>query len=103
MAEILGAVTSGVTIASLVKVCLEAFDLIQVARNQGIDYEKLCLRLNLERARLYTWGQAMGLTEADSDGTSHLRESPFRPLVKDTLELIIRIFKDGDKLLLQLH
>lgn len=54
MAEILGTVASGVTLAGLLKICLEAFDLIRVGRSQGIDYEKLVLRLNIQRARLYT-------------------------------------------------
>jgi hypothetical protein len=92
-------VASGLTVAGLIKLCLEAFDSIQAARKQGLDYEKLSLRLNIERARLYIWGEVMDLTNPDLDGTTNLlHESPFQSLVKDTLKLIIRLFQDGDKL-----
>ena len=62
MAEVLGAVASGLTVAGLFRVCIEAFDLIQKARNQDTDLEKLILKLNIERCRLYVWGEALGLT-----------------------------------------
>lgn len=53
MAEVLGSVASGLTLASLLKVCLDAFDLIQASRNQELDYQKLVLKLNIEKRRLY--------------------------------------------------
>lgn len=99
MAEILGAIASSITLASLVKLCLEAFEIIQTTKKQGLDSTKLILRLNIERARLYTWGQAMGLTRHNPDeSTSLLMDSPFRSLITETLEMIIAIFQDGDKL-----
>lgn len=102
MAEILGTVASCMTVASLLKLCLEAFEAIQVGRRQGIDYEKLSVRLNIERARLYTWGEAMALSDEDLTssviGTGLLARSPFQALVMDTLNLILRLFRDGDKL-----
>lgn len=57
MAEVLGAVASGITLAALFKACIDAFELIQVGRHQDVDYRKLKLRLNVERCRLFVWGR----------------------------------------------
>ena len=62
MAEVIGVVASGFTLASLFKVCLDAFDLIQTAQHQDMDVKKLVLKLNIEKCRLYAWGEAIGLT-----------------------------------------
>lgn len=82
MAEILGTVASAMTVASLLKLYLEAFEAIQVGRRQGLDYEKLSVRLNIERPRLYTWGEAMALSDEDLTssiiGTGLLACSPFQ-------------------------
>ncbi|KAL9617906.1 MAG: hypothetical protein Q9160_007333 [Pyrenula sp. 1 TL-2023] len=99
MAEILGVVASGITVAGLTKLCLEAFDIIQIARKQGQDYEKLSLRLNIERARLYIWSQAMGLKSHEAhSSTNKIHESLIEPLVMEMLNLILRSFQDGENL-----
>jgi hypothetical protein len=102
MAEVIGLVASGMTIAGLFKICVEAFDLIQTGRHQELDLKKLTLRLNIEKCRLYTWGQAMGLTNL-AESSSEDRQHPldlyeFRDLVKETLEVIFRLFNDTHKI-----
>ena len=78
MMEVVGAIASGITVAHLARLSIDAFDAIQVARKQGLDYEKLSLRLGIERARLYIWAQTMGLAGCRSDRTTHLLEdSPY--------------------------
>ena len=64
MAELIGTVASSVTLVALFKAGLEAFDLIQTARHQDLDLKKLTLKLNIEKCRLYLWGETMGLTAA---------------------------------------
>ena len=99
MAEVFGLVAGGVTIAGLAKLCLEVFDVIQVSRKQGFDCKKLSLRLNIERARLYIWAEQMGLTRIEAaNGAGRLHESPFQPLVEEALSLIIKLFRDGNRL-----
>jgi hypothetical protein len=102
MAEVIGLVASGMTIAGLFKICVEAFDLIQTGRHQELDLKKLTLRLNIEKCRLYTWGKAMGLTnpaESSSEDRQHpLDLCEFRDLVKETLEVIFRLFNDTHKI-----
>ena len=99
MAEVLGAVASGLTVASLFKLCIEAFDLIQIARNQDTDVQKSILRLNIEKCRLYVWGETMGLTVPQNSGqTRPLESSQFYALVCDTLQAILDTFRDTQKM-----
>ena len=52
MAEIVGTFASAVTLATLFKSCIQAFDLIHTSQNQATDLKKLTLRLNIEKCRL---------------------------------------------------
>ena len=101
MAEVIGVVASGFTLASLFKVCLDAIDLIQIAQNQDLDVKKLILKLNIEKCRLYAWGEEIGLTKTSVD--CQLRPLDACPghiknLVRDTLEMTIRLFMDTQTL-----
>lgn len=99
MAEVLGAIASGITVAALFKGSVEAFELIQVARHQDRDLEKLTLRFNIERCRLYVWGEAMGLTTVPNSGKTCLLDSTrFGDLIRGTLQAILDIFQDTDKM-----
>ena len=55
MAELIGLLASGITLAGLFKTCLDAIDLIQTAQQQELDLKKLVLKLNIEKCRLYAW------------------------------------------------
>lgn len=79
MAELFGAVASGVTLAGLFRACLEAFDMIRTAHDQEMDLKKLTLKLNIEKCRLYLWGDEMGLTAAA--GVGHPRPLEFCPKI----------------------
>ena len=100
MAEVLGvvaSVASSTIVAGLTKLSMEAFDIIQIAQNQGQEYEKLSLRLNIERARFCTWNQAMGLTShTKEDRTDRIHGSHFESLVTNTLNLIFQLFQNGE-------
>ena len=99
MAEVIAAIASGITLASLFKACIEAFDLIQTGRHQEADFKKLKLRLDIEKCRLYIWGEALGLT----DSTEARPERPidrlrFLEVVRKILELVIQLFHDSQKI-----
>ena len=98
MAEVVGVLASGFTLAGLFKVCLDAIDLIQTAQHQELDLKKLLLKLNIEKCRLYTWGEEMGLTAAPVVGKPRPLDScpdHVQDLVKDTLDMIIQLFTDS--------
>ena len=87
MAELLGAIASGITLVGLLKVCGEAFDVIQHARQQDLDHWKLALRSNIEKCRLYTLGEAMGLTELPrGDSARPFEGHRFESLIRELWE-----------------
>jgi hypothetical protein len=99
MAEAVGLVASAITLAALFKVCIEAFDAVQTYQAQELELKKLVLRLNVEKCRLYVWGQAMGLSRPSRH--SHRRpldDCPFQNTVKESLHLILQIFNDSSKI-----
>ena len=99
MAEILGAIASGLTIAGLFKVCIEAFDLIQTSRRQDADLRRLTLKFNIEKCRLYVWGEAMGLTRPPlPEQCRPLDNFMFEGLVRDVLRDIVETFQDTQKM-----
>lgn len=99
MAELLGAIASGVTLAALFKACIEAFDLIQTSRQQEVDFKKLKLRLNIEKCRLYIWGESMGLTNtAEADQERPIDRFRFPEVVREILEIVLQLFHDSHKI-----
>ncbi|KAI4216407.1 MAG: hypothetical protein LQ351_001417 [Letrouitia transgressa] len=99
MAELVGAIAGGVTLAALFKACIEAFDLIQTSRNQEIDFKKLRLRLNIEKCRLFIWGESMGLTDTtDADRNRPIDQFRFPNVVRELLENLFDLFHDSHKI-----
>ncbi|KAL6715501.1 Peroxisomal membrane protein PAS20 [Lecanora helva] len=99
MAEVVGTVASVLTLASAFKHCVEAFDLIHTPRNQAQDLKRMALKLNIEKCRLYLWGQSMGLTSPQNPLNENLFDfSPYSTLIAETLEFILDLFRDSEKL-----
>ncbi|KAL2807773.1 prion-inhibition and propagation-domain-containing protein [Aspergillus granulosus] len=99
MAEVVGAVASAITLAGLFKACVEAFDVIHSYQSQALDLKKLTLKLNIEKCRLYTWGQAMGLTTVAKPNEKRPVDLISYPeLIQEALGLILDIFQDSEKL-----
>jgi hypothetical protein len=87
MAEIVGIVASALTLAGLFKLCIESFDVIHTLQAQGTDLEKLLLKLRIEKCRLYTWGQTMGLTADTTTKQSPIDLCAYSELVYETMTL----------------
>ncbi|GAB1213864.1 hypothetical protein ATERTT37_003017 [Aspergillus terreus] len=49
--------------AALWETCVQIFDVVESGRRYGMDYELLRVKLEVERIRLYNWGDAIGLSE----------------------------------------
>jgi hypothetical protein len=98
MAEAIGTAASIATLVGLFKLSIDAFDFIRAAQNQELDLKKLALKLSIEKCRLYTWGQAMGLTQPPRKGQKMpLDDCPFPDIVKETLDMILGLFSDSQK------
>jgi hypothetical protein len=76
MAEVIGAIASGITLAALFQICVEAFDIIYVAKNHDRDLKLLVLKLNIEKCKLVAWGQLLGLSH---NGATTKLPAPPRP------------------------
>lgn len=99
MAEVLGAVASGVTLAALFRTCIEAFDLIQTSRHQEGDFKKLKLRLDIEKCRLYIWGELIGLTNtSEADQDRPIDRVRFPEVVREILKSVFELFHDSHKI-----
>ena len=98
MAEIIGATASVITLASLFKGCIDAFDLFKCAKNQDIDLRKLNLKLSIERCRLLVWGKSMGLSDDTDSSQNVLNDCDFHNIIHDTLQIIVQLFTDSQAL-----
>ena len=101
MAEVVGIIASGITLAAMFKTCLDVIDLIQTVHHQELDLKKLVLKLSIEKCRLYAWGEAMGLTEPPRTSAPRALDSHpdhVQALVRDTLDMIAQLFIDTCKL-----
>ncbi|KFY39475.1 hypothetical protein V494_03966 [Pseudogymnoascus sp. VKM F-4513 (FW-928)] len=63
MAEVAGLALG---VLALWQSCVSVFDVIDSSRRYGMDYELLCVKLEVERVRLLCWGDAVGLNNASS-------------------------------------
>ena len=97
MAELIGALAGGITMAGLFKICVDAFGIIPTCKNQECDLKKLTLRLNIETCRLYSWGEAMRLTRSDKQ-RSPLEDYAGKDIVQETLETIFQLLNDTQKI-----
>ena len=50
-------------VAALWQTCVQIFDVVESGRRYGIDYELLRVKLEVERIRLFNWGEAIGLSD----------------------------------------
>lgn len=93
MAEVVGIIASAVSIASLFKACVGAFDLVQAARHQGPDLDHLLTDFNTQRWRLPTWGDEMKSKIPSKH--SRLNSVQFRDLVKKNLQRLQELLDES--------
>ena len=98
MAEVvIGTAASVITLVSLLTNCVEAFELIHIAKNQEKDLEKLDLKLMLEQCRLKAWGKSMGLIHEDGKQRRNLLDGfEFREVVQQALQHILTVLTDSN-------
>jgi Prion-inhibition and propagation len=87
-----------VALASLFSLCVQYFDLIDVASNLGLDYEILLVKLSIEKRRLMIWGEAVGILRPDEDRDLLLDDAETHALVERILMNIQKLFHDADAL-----
>lgn len=68
-----------------------------LARVKNAILKNFTLRLNIERCRLYIWGEAMRLTWFDKQ-RSPLEDSAGKNIVQETLETVLQLLYDTQKI-----
>lgn len=99
--EVAGLVLGAVSVVTAWDTCVQAFEIIASGRRFGYEYEVIRVKLEVERVRLLTWGEEVGLAnvregEPHPDGIIDTRLS--REEIRDTalrlLGCIQRLFND---------
>ncbi|KAH7466716.1 Heterokaryon incompatibility protein s [Fusarium oxysporum f. sp. matthiolae] len=63
MAEIFGTVAGALSVAALFNNCVDCFEYVQLGRHFGRDFERCQLKLDIAKARLSRWGEAVAIHE----------------------------------------
>jgi hypothetical protein len=82
--------------------CVGVFDVIDSTRRYGMDYELLCVKLEVERVRLLCWGDAVGLSNASAASPAppdaRFTRTEVRTTVIRLLGAMQQVFEDSDRL-----
>ncbi|KAK7179647.1 TPR domain containing protein [Paraphaeosphaeria sporulosa] len=97
MTEVAGLVLG---IVALWKTCVDAFEVVDSSRNHGMEYELLRVKLEVERIRLHSWGNAIGLGEDDDNTFSdpRLKRRELADTVVQVLGCIHQLFENSNNL-----
>ncbi|EUC43331.1 hypothetical protein COCMIDRAFT_101084 [Bipolaris oryzae ATCC 44560] len=87
-------------VVALWKTCVEVFEVVDSGRSYGIDYELLRVKLEVERIRLVTWGDMIGLDRENSttQPDTRLQQSNVNETVMRLLGCIQHIFDNSERL-----
>lgn len=66
--EVVGLTTGLISLAGLFSTCIDAFAYIKAGKNLERDVEILLVKLDIEKARLLSWGNAIGIARDFNDG-----------------------------------
>lgn len=88
-----------VALASLFSTCIECFEYFKAGKDLEDDLEVLLVKLDVEKARLVIWGNAVGVLQAENEGRATDLSNPrTTELVERCLNQIVSLLSDADKL-----
>jgi hypothetical protein len=105
--EPLGLAIGVAGLVPLFSVCVQLFDIIDSGKTYGQDYEILIAKVEVERVRLFLWGESVGLfgqdvnileSDLQSQFDQRLEDRRVCSAVSDVLECMKRVFEDTDAL-----
>ncbi|KAK4154420.1 prion-inhibition and propagation-domain-containing protein [Chaetomidium leptoderma] len=96
MAEVFGVVAGALNVAALFNNCVDCFELIQLGRRFGRDYERCQLRLDIARVRLGRWGEAVNINDDPRFNISSPVDKSVQ-LTQSILEEIALLFESARK------
>ncbi|KAK4205951.1 Big S protein encoded by the het-S protein [Rhypophila decipiens] len=96
MAEPFGIVAGALGVASLFNNCVDCFEYVQLGRHFGHDYERCQLRLDIAKARLSRWGEAVNIKD-DLRFHSSAPIDKSVQLAQSIIEEILLLFESAQK------
>lgn len=88
-----------VSLAGLFNTCIEAFSYLKVAQSLERDLEILLVKLDIQKARLISWGNSVGIVRAPNDGRSAiLEDEQTMQIIQRSLESIHVLLTDSQQL-----
>lgn len=70
-------------LAGLLDTCLQLYDTVDAGKKHGADYEILTIKLGIERVRLVSWGEKVGLVPLSTAGESGSTTTRHDPRLDD--------------------
>jgi len=99
MAELVGLTAGIISLAGLFSTCIDALELIKAAEALERDLEILLVKLDIEKARLLSWGNAIGIVRGVDNGRSAILNDQFtEETIRSILENIRLLMTDSQKL-----
>lgn len=99
MAEVVGLTTGIISLASLFSTCVEAFAYVKAGKSLERNFSILLVKLDVEKARLVSWGNAIGIARAlDSGRDDTLNDPAIEETIKSVLESIKLLLTDSEQL-----
>ena len=104
MAEAIGLVSGSITIVKLFHTTVQIFDIVNTSKEYSADIHLLCSKLELERTRLLTWGELVGLSEIDRIGPqsapdNRIYHSSYHGLIVHHLNRLLQLFEKVQRFL----
>ncbi|RYP53535.1 hypothetical protein DL768_001490 [Monosporascus sp. mg162] len=96
MAEPFGIVAGALGVAGLFNNCVDCFEYVQLGRRFGRDYERCQLRLDIAKARLGRWGEAVKIND-DPRFQSGAPIDKSVQLAQSIIEEILLLFESARK------
>ncbi|KAK4643969.1 Heterokaryon incompatibility protein S [Podospora bellae-mahoneyi] len=96
MPEPFGIVASALSVAGLFNNCVACFEYVQLGRPFGRDYERCQLRLDIAKARLSRWGEAVKIND-DPRFHSSMPTDKSVQLAQSIVEEILLLFESAQK------
>ena len=104
MAEVVGLISGGITIVKLFHTTIQVFDIVNTSKAYSSEIYILCSKLQIERTRLVSWGELVGLTEIHEIGPQAATDNrvyhpQYRPAIAHHLRRLLELFQKVDRLL----
>jgi hypothetical protein len=96
MVEPIGLTVGLLSLAGLFSTCIDCFDFYEASKDCGDELRTLLVQLDLEKTRLLTWAEHVGLVNVNSRNR-HVDLEKLEPSIRNALEEIKLLLAEANK------